>query len=337
MNRFVLSLITFVAVFPLMVGCTQKTSESNRLKIGFILSTMQEERYQKDRKHFEERAAELGVDVLFASSENSESTQLAKVENILSQGAKVLVIQPVHSKAAATFVDMAHREGAKVVAYDRVIENPKLDLYVTMDSFEVGRLQAEAALKAINSKGNVIVLQGEAGHSVAAEITRGVMETLAKAPDVKVIVNQAHAAWSGEAAMKTVENALTTYRNQVHAVIANNSGMANGAVQALREQKLTGKVFVAGADADLTSMKNIVQGDQQFEVLKSIKPLADAAAEAAVALAKGEATAAAARVVIGEQQVPAIHTPVFGVTRENLEAVVIGSGFHSRDEIFGAR
>jgi D-xylose transport system substrate-binding protein len=330
-------------------GCTQKSQTtaqtegapaptSGKVKIGFVLSTMQEERYAKDRKFFEDKATALGAEVVFASCDNNEQTQLAKVENLLSQGIKVLVVQPVNSKAASAFVTLAKKDGVKVIAYDRIINNAPIDLYVTQNSYLVGQLQAEAAAKALGGKGNVIVLQGEAGHSVAQEITRGVTETLAQSPGIKVVVNQAHAGWSGELALKTVENALTQNKNNIQAILANNSGMANGAVQAVVEQKLSGKVFIAGADADLTAVKNIVAGRQQFEVLKAIEPLAVAAAEAAVKLARGESVQSEASVDGGAGfQVAVINTPVYPVEKANIEDRIIATGFHSREDVFGAR
>ncbi len=305
-------------------------------KIAFILSTLQEERYAKDKKFFEDKVTSLGGTTVFASANNNEQEQLAKVENILSQGVKVLVIQPVNSKAASSFVNLAHKDGVKVIAYDRIINDAPLDLYVTQDSYKVGTLQAEAAAEFMKGKGSCAILRGESGHSVANEITRGVEDTLKKFPNIKVVVNQAHAGWSGDLAMKTIENALTVNKNKIDCILANNSGMANGAVQALAEQKLTGKVFVAGADADLTAMKNLVADRQQFEVLKAIQPLAEAAADAAMKMAKGEA-------VVGEGfvdggggvKVPVINTPVFPIRKADIEDKIIKTGFHTHMEIYG--
>ncbi len=304
-------------------------------KIGFVLATTQEERYKKDIKFFTDEANRLGFEALIVSADNSEQAQTAKVENLLSKGVKALVIQPVNSASAASLVRLAHQDKVPVIAYDRIITNSPLDFYVTQDSFLVGTLQAEAAVKATSGKGNYIILMGEAGHSVANEITRGVESVLAKHPGIKVVVKKNHESWSGEKAMNTVENALTQYKNKIDAVIANNSGMARGAVQALAEQGLTGKVFVAGADADLASIKDIVAGRQQFEVLKDIQPLAETAARTAFALSKGEAVKSTGKVGNGgTQQVPMIGTPVYAITKNNLEEKIFKTGFHTKDAVY---
>src|SRR5690606_29862505 len=136
-------------------------------KIGFILSTMQEERYQRDKRVFEETVKKLGGQVVFASCNNSEQTQAAEVDNLLSQGVQALVIQPVNGDTATAFVKQAKQDGVPVIAYDRLIKNAPIDAYITEDSHEVGRLQAEAALKFTKGRGNYVLLMGQAGHSVA--------------------------------------------------------------------------------------------------------------------------------------------------------------------------
>ena len=154
-------------------------------------------------------------------------------------------------------------------------------------------------------------------------------------PDVKIVVQQSHDNWSSQEAMVTVENALTKHKNKIDAILANNSGMAHGAVQALKEQNLLGKVFVAGADADLSAIKNIVAGHQQFEVLKAIQPLAESAAEVAVKLAKNESPKNDAVVFNGKAQVKTVNTPVYPVTRDNLKTQIIDTGFHSAKDVYG--
>lgn len=314
----------------------QAADKSGEIKIGFVLSTLQEERYQKDQKYFIDEAKKLGFTPVLVSAENNPQTQTAKVENLLAQGVKAIVIQPVNSQAAANLVKMAHEDKVPVIAYDRMISDAPVDFYITQDSFKVGVLQAEAAVKATGGKGNYVLLLGQAGHSVANEITRGVKSVLAKYPNVKIVLEKSHEGWSSSLAMATVENALTQQKNKVDAVLANNSGMAQGAVQALSEQGLAGKVFVAGADADLAAIKNIVAGKQQFEVLKDIAPLAQTAAQVAFKLAKGEKPEPTETVTSGQFKVPTIATPVYAIDKSNLEERIFKTGFHAKSAVMGA-
>lgn len=325
------TLVTLVCLLLL----TSSALASGKIKIGFVLSTFQEERYQKDQKYFLEAAQKLGFEPIMVSADNNEQTQTAKVENLLSQGVKALVIQPVNSEAAGNLVRLAHEDKVPVVAYDRLIKNSNVDFYVTQDSFKVGVLQAEAAVKATGGKGNYIILMGQAGHSVANEITRGVESILKKHPGIKIVSRQNHNAWSPQQALATVENVLTQHKNRIDAILANNSGMAHGAIQALNEQNLIGKVFVAGADADLASIKDIVQGRQQLEVLKDIAPLAQKSAEVAFKVATGQPVKTETSVDNGKTKVPTFNTPVYAITKENLEERIFKTGFHDRKAVFG--
>ena len=164
--------------------------------------------------------------MVFASCNNNEQTQAAQVDNLLSQGVKALVIQPVNGNSAAGIVTQAKEDGAPIIAYVRLITRAPLDYYITEDSEKVGQLQAEAAVAYTKGKGNYVLLMGQAGHSVAEARTRGVMKVLDKHPGVKVVVKQYHQGWAPNLAMATTENALSRYKNDIQAVIANNSGMA---------------------------------------------------------------------------------------------------------------
>ena len=176
---------------------------------------------------------------------------------------------------------------------------------------------------------------GQAGHSVAEARTKGVVDTLKKYPMIKVVVKQYHNAWSPNLAMQTAENALTQYKNDIQAILANNSGMAHGALQAVEEQKLTGKVFVAGADADLANLRDIVANKQQFEVFISIHDMARRAAETAFALATHKEFKFESTINNGMVSVKTINTPVFPVDKEQLEARIIKTGFQTHEAVYG--
>ncbi|MBI1859473.1 MAG: substrate-binding domain-containing protein [Deltaproteobacteria bacterium] len=305
------------------------------VRIGFVLATMNEERYSKDREYFTNFAKTHGATVEFASCDDKVDVQTAKVETLLSKKVDVLVVQPVNGETAGTVVSMAKRDGVPVVAYDRLIRNADIDLYVTQDSFQVGVLQAQAAVKATHEKGNYVILMGEAGHSVAEEITKGVLSVLRKYPNIKVVLKQNHPGWSTALALTTVENTLTRQKNNIQAILANNDGMAMGAIKALDEQKLAGQVFVAGADADLSAVKDIMKGKQSMTVLKGIKPLAEAAVMGALELAAGKAPTHDSQTNNGKRDVWVMNTPVFEVNQSNIKSQVVEYGFHTAAAVYG--
>lgn len=315
MSRLVVCALLFAACKGGSDGAHER--EPARPRVALLLSTLQEERYQRDREYFEAAASRRGLQPFTLAADNDNARQLSQVEDALSRGAKVLVIQPTDSAAAAAYVPKAHERGAKVVAYDREIQGGA-DFYVAHDSHRVGVLQAEAAVKATSGKGNFVILNGQSGHSVAREIARGYLDVLRPLVDagaIKLVVEKNHDAWSPEQALKTVEDAFAKTKGDVQAILANNSGMARGAVQAAQA---AGKApFIAGADADAANVNYVCEGKQSVEVLKDVRPLAEKAAEVAAQLAKGEAPAG--------DKIAAV--PVELVTKDNARKVVVASGF----------
>jgi D-xylose transport system substrate-binding protein len=308
----------------LLTACARHDAAPNKRKVAFLLSTLQEERYQKDRRFFEEAARARGVAPFTLAADNDNARQLAQVEDALQRGAQVLVIQPTDSAAAAAYVARAHERAAKVVAYDRSIGSPELDFYVAHDSRKVGALEAEAALKATGGHGNFVLLHGQSGHSVATEIGRGYMDVL-KGPidagQVHIVVEKNHDAWSPEQALKTVEDAIVKSRGDLQAILADNSGMARGAVQAVQAAHLGDKhIFIGGADADLANVAYVCDGKQSLEILKDIRPLAEKAAEVAAALALGKAPTA------DGSKIAAV--PVVAIDAGNAKRLLVDTGFH---------
>ena len=298
-----------------------------RPQVAFLLSTLQEERYQKDQRFFEARARALGIRAVTLAADNDNAKQIAQVEDALTRGARVLVIQPTDSQAASSYVRLAHERGAKVVAYDRTIASPELDFYVSHDSHRVGVLQAEAAIAATGGKGRFVILSGQAGHSVATEITRGYDETLrpyVERGDIEIVTRQSHSAWSPEQALRTVEDALARSDGRIDAILANNSGMARGAVQALAAAGKTG-VFVAGADADAANVDFVCQGKQTIEVLKDIQPLAETAADVAAELLRPSTRSGR----VGRTAA----VPVEVIRPADVKPRLIDSGFLSASEV----
>jgi D-xylose transport system substrate-binding protein len=311
----------------LLAGCS-KSADTGGPKVAFLLSTLQEERYQKDKAYFEAAAKKLGLSPFTLAADNDNARQLNEVEDALARGAKVLVIQPTDSAAAGAYVSKAHERGVPVVAYDRDIKNGAVDFYVAHDSLTVGVLQAQAAVKATGGRGNYVILDGQSGHSVATEIARGyyrVLQPYIDAGKIHVVVEKSHDSWSPEQALKTVEDAIAKTKGDIAAILANNSGMARGAVQAVQAAKLQ-HVFIAGADADAANVEYVCEGKQSVEVLKAIKPLAEKAAAVAAQLARTGRVAGD-----GKTQVAAVAVTL--VEPGNARALVVDSGFHSASSV----
>jgi len=336
--KFWAIVVAAVFVFTAISG----TVDAKKIKIGFLLKTMQEERYQRDKAAFLAKAEELGSEVVFDSANNDERTQLAKFENMLAKGCQVIVMQPVNTGTAGNMVKMANEEGVKVVGYDSMLVNGPLDYMVMQDSWAVGKLQGEAMVEWLKAKkgdvkGKVALIMGQPGDSNAAAMSSGALEIIENNEGLELVVQQSHEGWSSDKAMATAENVLTKYANEVDAFICNNSGMARGVIAALDAQGLadTNKVFVAGSDADLVNIQYVAEGKQTVEIWKKIAPLAETSVEVAVKLAQGEEVNADKMINNGFTDVPTVVTPVVLITKDNLDDTIIAEGFYSKEDVYG--
>lgn len=338
--------IAFLAVVMTLTfaGCVSappdqtgnQAKKSGGVRIGFSMDTLKEERWQRDRDLFVARAKELGAEVLVQSANSDDSVQLQQAENLLSQGIDVLVVVPHNAEVAASIVEAAKRQRVPVISYDRLIRNSDVDLYISFDNVKVGELQAQYLLDRA-PKGNYVLIGGAPTDNNARLFRDGQMKVLQPAidrGDVKVTADQWARDWQPSEALKIAENALTQSKNDVQAIVVSNDGTAGGAIQALEEQKLAGKVLVSGQDADLAALQRIVEGKQSMTVYKPIDKIARRAAEEVVAIARGGKINAVAAVNNGKKDVPSILLEPIVVDKANVSQTVIKDGYQKLEDIY---
>ena len=316
----------------------EKAVEADQsIKIGFSMDTLLEERWLKDRDLFKESVEALGAEVEILAANGNDALQISQAEKLISQGVDLLVIVPHNAEAAAAIVNKAHQAGIKVVAYDRLVKNAEIDLYISFDNEKIGELQAKAMIEAV-PKGNYVYLGGAETDNNAHLMKKGVynvLQPLIDKGDVKIVYDQWTQDWAPENAKVNMAAALSANNGQVDAVIAANDATAGGAIEALGNYGLAGKVPVAGQDAELAGIQRIVQGTQTMTVYKPIKTLAKETAELVVGLAKGEEIAINRKINNGKIEVPAVFLYPIQVNDSNLEETVIADGFHSEEDIYG--
>lgn len=333
----------FLAV---LAGCSMPEStdpapaaagDDGQIVIGFSMDTLKEERWQRDRDLVVKHAEQRGAKVLVQAANGSDVLQNSQAENLLTQGVDVLLVAPHNAESAATIVASAHEMGVPVISYDRLIRNADVDLYVSFDPVRVGELQAEWLVKR-QPKGNYVLVGGAPTDNNARLLREGQMKVLkpyVDGKDIRIVADQWAREWQPVEALKITENALTSNANAVDAVLASNDGTAGGAIQALGEQKLAGKVLVSGQDADLAATQRIVGGTQSMTVYKPIDDLARTAVEAALALARKQPVSGADRTVPnGRKDVPSILLEPIAVDRDNLAATVVEDGYHRKEDVY---
>jgi D-xylose transport system substrate-binding protein len=308
--------------------------------IGLSMDTLKEERWQVDRDLFLERAKALGADVLVQSANSDDSVQLTQVQSLITQGVDALVIIPHNGEAMAKAVELAHAAGVPVLSYDRLITGCDLDLYITFDNVKVGELQAQFLAERIPAGGKlrVVRIYGSKTDNNAVLFKQGqdnVLKPLIEAGKVEVMFEDWAADWKPENAKKIMNAAITKNGPTIDAVLASNDGTAGGAVQALTEEGLAGKVLVTGQDGDLAACQRIVQGTQTMTVYKPIKVLASRAAEAAVKLAKGQSMIVRTGIDNGKGEIPSLLLEIVAVTQSNLRETIVADGFRSEADVYG--
>jgi D-xylose transport system substrate-binding protein len=208
------------------------TGSARKIRIGFSMDTLKEERWHRDRDLLVRRAGELGAEVLVQAANGNDALQNAQAENMLTQGVDVLLVAPHNGKTAAFIVEAAHRAGVPVIAYDRLINNADVDLYMSFDNERVGEMQAEY-LVARRPKGNYVVIGGASTDNNALLYHQGQMKVLepsVRNGDIKIVSDQWARDWLAVEALKIMENALTRSANRVDAVVAANDGVAGGKI-----------------------------------------------------------------------------------------------------------
>jgi D-xylose transport system substrate-binding protein len=341
MKKIIIVVVLFVAAAGGIYWLTRSTPSKNAVPsakapviIGFSLGSTLEERWLTDSSLFARRANELGAVVNQVVSNNPD-TQIDQIKNLISQGVKVIVVVASDSKKLAPVVAEAHAVGARVIAYDRMITDSDLDIYVSFDNVQVGKLQAESVMNKIY-KGNFAYVGGSPSDNNAFLVKQGsmaAMDSKIRSGDIKLVVDKFMNNWDPTEAYKTIKEYLAT-DNPLDAVVCANDGMAYGVIKALQEKGLAGRVPVSGQDADLAACQRIIAGTQTATVYKPIKSLAYKAAEMAVALARGQTPETNKQVNNGKIDVPSYLLEPVLVNKENIMATVVKDGFQSFSQIY---
>ena len=327
--RFGLALLTLV---------TSVFASREKPVIGLSLDTLKEERWQRDRDTFIEEAKKLGATVIVQSANSDDTRQVRDIESLISRKVDVLVIVPHNGAAMTRAVKSANEEKIPVIAYDRLILNSNIDYYLTFDNVKVGEAQAGYAAARLprDRTARIARIYGAPTDNNAKLFKQGqdnILLPLIKAGKVEVVHEDWALDWKPENAKKIMNAAITKAGRAIDAVVVSNDGTAGGAIQALLEEGLAGKVLVTGQDADLAACQRILRGTQSMTVYKPLKNLAGLAARVAVDVAKGKQPVTTATLDNGARKIPSIFEKVVSVDKDNLMTTVVADGFHKASDL----
>jgi len=296
--------------------------------VGVSWNNYQEERWAKwDEPAIKAAISAAGGKYVNNDAKSSAETQASNVDNLISQGAKVLIILAQDGTAIKPAVAKAIQNGVPVIAYDRLIEDPKA-LYITFDNVLVGKLEAQAVFKA-KPTGNYVIIKGNKADANADFLRSGMEQVIGdavKSGAIKIVGESYTDNWDPSKAQTNMEQFLTANKNAVDAVLSENDGMAGGVIAALTAQGLAGKVPVSGQDGDKAALNRVALGTQTVDVWKDARMLGKSAGEAAIQLCKNsdpsKVSGTAAFKTPGGNTLSSILLQPNPITKDNLNLVL---------------
>ncbi|MDW5593505.1 sugar ABC transporter substrate-binding protein [Conexibacter stalactiti] len=312
-------------------------------KIALLLPENQTARYEsQDRPLFEAKVRELCPDceVIYSNAEQDASQQQQQADAAITNGARVLVLDPVDGRAAAAIATRAKQSDIGVIAYDRAIENAEIDYYISFDNARVGELQATALVEKLREdgrSGDIVMINGAPTDPNAALFKRGAHSVFDTAEGIRVGKEYDTPDWTPARAQTEMEQAITALgRDGFVGVYAANDGTAGGAIAAMRSNGIDPSTRpVTGQDAELAGIQRIVAGDQYMTIYKAIKPEAENAAQLAVDLLGGNTDSNLVNQTVnnGTTDVPSVILDPVSVTADNIRDTVVRDGFWTVDQI----
>jgi len=316
--------------------------------VALLLPESKTARYEsQDRPNFERKVKELcsDCDIIYSNADQDASKQQQQAEAALTKGAKVLVLDPVDAASAGAIVARAKQQDVPVVSYDRLITDADIDYYISFDNVKVGQLQGQSLVDKLkedgHDSGTITMINGAPTDNNAKLFKQGAHSVIDKS-DFKVGKEYDTPDWSPDKAQQEMEQAITALGEDGFVGAYNaNDGTAGGAIAAMKSAGIDpSKIPTTGQDAELAAIQRILVGEQYMTVYKAIKPEAEAAAQLAVALVRGEDPPAGLvgdEVDNGQEKVPSVLLEPIAVTKENVNDTVIKDGFWKASEVCAGR
>jgi D-xylose transport system substrate-binding protein len=319
-------------------------SGGGSLKIALLLPENETPRYEtNDKPDFEKAIEEQcpGCEVTYFNAGGDAEKQASQGEAALTQGAEVLVVDPMDSKAAAVIVEKAHAQEVPTVSYDRLIENSEVAAYVSFDNERVGEQQAEKLVEKLKEigkpKGPIIKINGDPADPNAALFKSGSNKVFEE-DGVEIAKEFDTPGWTAENAQKEADQAITSLGKEGFAAIyAANDETGGGAIAAMKGAGINPEEKpVTGQDSTVAGLQRILTGEQFMTIFKPIEPEAQTAAEMAISLGEtGEVKTKEKLQMIenGKTEVPSVLFTSTPVVKENINETVIAENFVSPEEL----
>lgn len=341
MRKLFANLILLAALLAslLLVGCNsagdgEKNEEVNdgaTLQIGMCFDSFLIERWERDRDVFVSTAKDLGAEVYVQNANGDVNEQIAQIEYLIKKKMDVIVIIAIDGDSLSDVVKKARNEGIVVIAYDRLIKNADLNLYISFDNEKVGEMMGQAIAENEDCS-NVIMACGSKSDNNVSLVENGFINVMEE-NNINIIDKTYCDGWKAEMAYDYVDSNIDLI-DTADAIMCGNDDIATNVIRALSVNRRAGKIVVVGQDADLTACQHIVEGTQKMTVYKPVERLASQAAKYAISFAKKEDLLIKNTINNGSFDVPYVALTPVSVDSYNMDSVIIDGGFHLREDVY---
>lgn len=339
---------TVVLAIAVFASCSRKSvsaheaeksqQEAHRICIGFSIDTLALERWQRDLDIFMNRVKELGADVIVQNAGNSVEAQNKQLLYLMERKVDAVVVLAKKRDSLGDTIQKLRSKGIPVIAYDRLITEADISMYISVNTEKVGELMAKRMLSQGIGPKWYCILGPEDDYNMIL-LQQGI-KSATKGKKIQILGTFYTDGWNYDLSYQETVN-LITNNKLPDAILCGNDAVAGSVINALSDYYSGKHIHICGQDADIAACKNIVRGKQDFTVYKPITLLAEQAANYAVQLAKGHSveTVVQSKKTInnGFGDIPVVWLEPKIVTKDTIDSVIVSSGFHTHGEIYNEK
>ncbi|MBQ7473133.1 MAG: substrate-binding domain-containing protein [Oscillospiraceae bacterium] len=349
----VLALILALVMIFALAACGQAKPASSDKLVGVAMPTKDLQRWNQDGEYMKEKLEAAGYDVDLQFGANDVQTQVSQLENMIANGAKVLVIASIDGSSLGTVLAQAKEKQIPVIAYDRLImDSDAVSYYATFDNWLVGTTQGEFIEQALGLKDgkgpyNIEFITGSPDDNNINYFFDGAISVLKPYMENGQLVcpsgqteklDVATPGWDTAKAQERFENILSSFYGdgtQLDVVLASNDSTARGVENALESSYTGAWPVITGQDCDIAIMKNLIEGKQSMSVFKDTRTLAAKVVEMVDALMKGSEPPVNDTETYnnGVKVVPSFLCGPVACTAENYKEILIDSGYYTLEQL----
>ena len=335
----VIPVLLILTASLLFAGCagsetedeSKKGGDKSAVSIGLSFDSYIIERWERDRDVFVSTAKQMGAEINVQSANGDVETQISQIEYFIEKKVDVIVIVAIDADKLTDVVKKAKDAGIHVIAYDRLIRNADVDMYISFDNEKVGRMMGEEIASHLENKKVIMICGAPADNNVS--LVNSGFENVIEQNRIQIIDKTFFEGWKAELGADYVNNHLDAV-SAADAIMCGNDDIATNVIRTLAVYRKAGEIDIVGQDADLAACQHIGEGTQNITVYKPVEKLAAEAAKYAVDMAMGNEISVDNTINDGTFDVPYVALDPISVNKNNMDEIIIESGFHSKEDVY---